>query len=189
LSQEPPAAAPADEDLPLVLRARGGDLDAFDVLVMKHQPAIAAMLHHFSANHADLEDLVQETFVKAWSALDRWEPRRPFLHWLKRIAARTGLAYCRKRRTSPLARSAAELPEDLATPVAENDRASLEAREILAHLPPDDRALLTLLHLQGLSIAEAADHFGWSRPNTKIKAFRARHRLRKLLNHHGYSLD
>ncbi|MGC4016241.1 MAG: sigma-70 family RNA polymerase sigma factor [Luteolibacter sp.] len=178
-----------DEDLPLVLRTRAGDLEAFDALVMKHQSAIAAMLHHFSANHADLEDLVQDTFVKAWSALDRWEPERPFIHWLKRIAARTGLEYCRKRRTSPLARSVSDLQESIAPYSAEADRASLEAREILAHLPPDDRALLTLLHLQGLSIAEAADHFGWSRPNTKIKAFRARHRLRKLLNRHGYSLD
>ena len=40
-----------------------------------------------------------------------------------------------------------------------------------------------------VSIAEAADHFGWSRPNTKIKAFRARHRLRKLLIRHSYTLD
>jgi len=190
LSKEPPFTASGDEDLVLVLRARSGDLDAFDALIMKHQPAIAAMLHRFAPGHSDLEDLVQDTFVKAWTALGQWQPERPFNHWLKRIAARTGLEYYRKRRTSPLALSSDSDLEHL--PASTTDAASRslhDVQELLAQLPPDDRALLTLIHLQGLTVAEAAEHFQWSMANAKIRAFRARHRLRKLLSRHGYSLD
>jgi RNA polymerase sigma-70 factor (ECF subfamily) len=64
-----------------------------------------------------------------------------------------------------------------------------EARFILSHLPPDDRALLTLLHLNEMPLAEIAGHFGWSRAKAKIKAFRARQRLRTILARHEYTLE
>lgn len=181
-----------DPDLECVVLAQNGDADAFDVIVLKHQSLIAAILHRFVKSQSDLEDLVQETFVKAWQALPRWQPDRPFIHWLKRIAVRTGLEHCRRRKRSPLA-TAIELTEAgplIAGSADEEARVALdEARTLLAKLPPEDQTLLTLIHLNGLSMEEISGHFGWSRANAKIKAFRARNRLRKLLSRHGYTLE
>lgn len=178
-----------------VRRAQAGDMDAFDELIRNHQSIITAMLHRFASNRADIEDMVQESFVRAWRALGGWKPDKPFLHWLKRIATNVGLDYCRKHQRTPFARLAAR--DDAHDPlenIADNDtgpksRRDLdEAQFILSHLPPDDRALLTLLHLQEMPLAEIAAHFGWSRVKAKVKAFRARQRLKSILSEHGYSL-
>lgn len=178
-----------DPDLEHVLLARSGDMDAFEIIVVRHQSIIAAMLHRFVKSPTDLEDLVQETFVKAWQALPDWTPDRPFLHWLKRIAVRTGLEECRRRKRSPLA-AAVDLKDvtSIASDASDDANDALdETRALLAMLPAEDQTVLTLLHLHGMTMEEIASHFGWSRANAKIKAFRARHRLRKLLKRHGYS--
>lgn len=188
---------PDDPDLPLVRQAQSGDLDAFDQLILRHQSTMTALLHRFAPTRADLEDLVQETFVKAWQGLPAWQPLRPFLHWLKRIAVRCGLEFCRRQQRSPLARSVPptldgrdaldDLPAEPSTCGPQRD-ALAEAQFVLSHLPPEDRALLTLLHLEQMPLAEIAQHFGWSRINAKVKAFRALQRLKTLLLRHGYEL-
>ena len=175
-----------DPDLETILRAREGDAEAFGELVTKYQSLPSAMLHRFAPSRADLEDLVQDSFIKAWRALPGWEPRQPFVHWLKRIAARTGLEFCRKRGRSKLT-AVEHLPETADSAVrGPGDEALDAAREMLAGLPPDERALLTLVHLEGMSMAEAAEHFGWTRAKAKVKAFRARNLLRKTLKRYGY---
>lgn len=187
----PPIEPPPDDDLVLVRRAQAGDLDAFDELVRRHQSVITAMLYRFAGNRADLEDMVQETFVRAWRSLGGWKPDKPFIHWLKRIAANMGLEFCRKHQRTPFARLAErddehDPLENLPAKSAQRDLG--EAQFLLSHLPPDDRALLTLLHLDEMPLAEIAAHFGWSRVKAKVKAFRARQRLKTLLTQHGYSL-
>lgn len=175
-----------DPDLESIQRARGGDTEAFGSIVEKYQPILAAMLHRFAISHADLEDLVQETFIKGWKALPDWKPQMPFAHWLRRIAVRTGLEYCRKRKRSKVV-TMEHLPEIPDAEVRQCPEEALDtARKLLATLPPDERALLTLIHLNGMSIEEAADHFGWSRTKTKVRAFRARNLLRKRLQRQGY---
>ena len=156
---------------------------------------MTAMLHRFSANRADLEDMVQETFVRAWRALPQWRPDRPFLHWLKRIAANIGLEFCRKHQRSPFSRLVQ--PDGESHPLehiaSETDSTNASdalagAQFMLSYLPPDDRALLTLLHLERMPLHEIAAHFGWSKVNAKVKAFRARQRLKTILIRHGYTL-
>ncbi len=181
-----------DPDLPLVQQAQAGDMEAFNQIILRHQSQMTALLHRFTTTRADLEDLVQETFVKAWRALPQWQPQKPFAHWLKRIAVRTGLEFCRRQKHSPLSRLANPAPDghdvldEIAAELPQEHDALGEAQYILSHLPPDDRALLTLLHLEQMPIAEIAQHFGWSHINTKVKAFRARQRLKSLLQRHGY---
>lgn len=185
-----------DEDLLLVQAAQAGDLDAFDLLVLRHQPTMTALLHRFASNRADLEDMVQETFVRAWRALPQWQPVRPFPHWLKRIAANVGLEFCRRHQRSPFSRLALQRDgeehplERLASEAGPppEARALAEAQFILSHLPPEDRALLTLLHLEEMPLAEIAAHFSWSKVKAKVKAFRARQRLKAILIQHGRSL-
>ena len=180
------AASMIDPDLERVQRAAAGDSEAFGEIVTKYQSIIAAMLHRFAFSHADLEDLVQETFIKAWKALPRWQPRQPFLHWLKRIGARTGLEYCRRRKRSPITFSD-QNPETHEASADDSSQAALdEARYLLAHLPAEEQALLILIHLNGMTMAEAADHFGWSTAKTKIRAYRARKQLRNITRSHGY---
>ena len=182
---------PPDDDLVLVRRAQAGDLNAFDEIMLRHQSVITAMLHRFAGNRADLADMVQETFVRAWRSLGRWQPDRPFVHWLKRIAANMGLEFCRKHQRTPFSRLVEpdekhDLLENIADSPAQRDLS--EAQFVLSHLPPEDRALLTLLHLEEMPLAEIATHFGWSRVKAKVKAFRARQRLKSILTQHGYSL-
>jgi RNA polymerase sigma-70 factor (ECF subfamily) len=131
--------------------------------------------------------MVQETFVRAWRGLESWRPEKPFLHWLKRIAVRVGIDFCRKRTRTPFARLADDesaLENVPAQSAATRDLG--EAQRILERLPPEDRALLTLLHIEEMPLAEIAEHFQWSVANAKIKAFRARGRLRKILEKEGY---
>jgi RNA polymerase sigma-70 factor (ECF subfamily) len=185
----------ADADLPRITRAQAGELAAFDEIVGRHQERITALLFRICPTRNDLEDLVQETFVRAYRHLDRWRPEKPFAHWLKRIATNVGLEYCRRNRRSPLALRAevsAEAPDPLdQIPAAEESGpapgALAEAQWLLSHLAPNDRALLTLLYLDEMPLAEIAEHFGWSRANAKIRAFRARAHLRKILEKHGYT--
>ncbi len=181
-----PPDPPHDEDLLLVRAARAGDLDSFDRLIMKHQPAIAAVLYRFSAQPADLEDMVQETFIRAWRALAQWQPHKPFIHWLKRIAVNVALEFCRKNKRSPLTNLADHHPDLLGSIAMESPTpATDEARQLLSLLPPDQRTLLTLLYLEQMPLAEIAGHLGIGLANAKIKAFRARNKLRTLLKLHG----
>ena len=183
-----------DEDLPLVRRAQAGDLEAFDDLVKKHQKMMTGLLYRFAPDRADLEDMVQDTFLRAWKGLPRWNPDKPFLHWLKRIASNVGLEFCRRQKCSPFGHLAH--PEEqrfdslAANPSLEDDArgAVEEAQFLLAQVPAEDRALLTMLYLNEMPLAEIAGHFGWSSAKAKIKVFRARNRLKTILATHGYSL-
>jgi len=189
-----PFETSSDPDLPLIARAQAGELAAFDEIVRRHQSLVTALLYRFCPGRADLEDLVQETFIRAYRHLAQWRAEKPFLHWLKRIAANVGLDYCRRNKRSPLALRHESGPEvdpfaGLASPVESTAApgALAEAQWLLSHLDADDRALLTLLYLEEMPLAEIAEHFGWSRANAKIRAFRARGRLRTLLQRHGYT--
>ena len=186
MSALPPNETPSD--LALVQAAQIGDLESFDQLVMIHQSAISSVLFRFSSQTADLEDLVQETFIRAWRGLGTWQPDKPFVHWLKRIAVRVGLEFFRKHKRSPMSRLASDGHDHLTTLSVESPNPGTdEAARILSHLPPDQRTLLTLLHLEEMPLAEIAGHLGISLANAKIKAFRARRTLRKILTSHGYS--
>jgi RNA polymerase sigma-70 factor (ECF subfamily) len=187
--------SPVDDDLVLVRAAQAGDLDAFDQIITRHQSTMTALLHRFATNRADLEDMVQETFVRAWRALPQWMPDKPFLHWLKRIAANIGLEFCRRHKRSPFSRLVEPTEESHPLDHIASEGAGTNASDslasaqfILSHLPPDDRALLTLLHLEQMPLHEIAAHFGWSKVKAKVKAFRARQRLKTILTRHGYTL-
>jgi RNA polymerase sigma-70 factor (ECF subfamily) len=181
----------SEEDEALVRRTQAGEVDAFEELVAKYQSTMTGLLYRFTPLRADLEDLTQETFVRAWRGLDGWRAEKPFLHWLKRIAVRVGLDFCRKRKRTPFARLTEDdgrSLENIASPEQSGD-AMEEARHLLGQLPPEDRVLLTLLHIEQMPLEEIAGHFQWSPANAKIKAFRARRRLRRMLEKNGYALE
>jgi RNA polymerase sigma-70 factor (ECF subfamily) len=140
------------------------------------------------------EDLVQEVFLKMFSRLDRYEPRDgiPFEHWLSRLAVRTCLDALRtdRRRPQPadppLSQTAGEwletLRRDDASPPIDDVLAARELVDaLLARLPPKDRLVLTLLDIDERSVAEVSAITGWSPTLVKVRAFRARRRLRVIV--------
>ncbi|WP_052300371.1 RNA polymerase sigma factor [Opitutus terrae] len=188
-SDATPDAASADTDAAWALRARAGDVAAMQGLVLRHQAAVARLLWRFARRRADLDDLVQETFLRMVRGLPDWQPAQPFARWLLRIATNVGRDYFRRQAvrrrwtaepaTSPLGELLPEPVEPGADPAAR--AAANEVKATLAQLSPDEQTLLTLHYLEGWPLADIAAQFGWTVTATKLRAWRARRQLRKLL--------
>lgn len=170
--------APAEPDLEtrLVVASRSGDRDAFGDLVRLYERRVFRLAGRFFRAREDVEEAAQETFLTAWSKLGTYRAEAPFEHWLTRVCLNT--CYRRLRQARP----AEGLPEADPPSRQEIDAdARLEVERLLATLPARDRFLLLMLHGEEWSVAEIADKLGWSKTNVKVRAHRARVRLRKLL--------
>lgn len=132
--------------------------------------------------------LVQEVFTEAYVSLGGYRARAPFIHWLRRIATRTGLRHWKRQaRERPFAHPLPEGPGEPAMPPApEPSEAAEYLFHLLARLPADDRMVLTLHYFEELGMREIADQLGWSLSRTKVRAHRARARLRQMLEEAGY---
>ena len=158
----------------LVAASRSGDRDAFSDLVRRHERRVFRLAGRFFHQRADVEDAAQETFLTAWCRLDTYRSRAPFEHWLTRICL--NCCYTRLRRVRP------EVPLNEGTRSAGPDPdAALEVRGLLARLRPADRFLLLLLEGEGWSVEEVAQRLGWTRVNVRVRAHRARRRLKAIL--------
>ena len=152
-----------------------GDRDAFGELVRRYQQRVFRLAGRFFRHPEDVEEVAQETFLTAWRKLHTYAGRAPFEHWLTRICTRSCYARLR-RRPAPEPLADADRPVDAGDPTA-----GVELERLLARLNPADRMVLLLLDGEGWSTAEIADRLGWSTTNVKVRAHRARKRLRKLL--------
>lgn len=185
----------SDEDL--VKASIEGDLTAFDEIVRRHQSMITRCLYRFCPYQADLEDLVQETFVKAFRKLSSWQATAPFENWLRKIAYNSGYDYFRKNSRNPASISTNNSEETdfvLQTLSEERDERNAyemteQAQKILGLLQHEERLLLTLQYLEEMSLAEIADQMGWGLSKTKVKSFRARRKLRKILINNGIAQE
>lgn len=188
-------AAGDQDDRRLVRRVLDGDREAFTLLVDRHQRHVAGMAGRFFRRREVIEDVSQEVFLKAFQALATYRGEVPLRHWLSRIATNACYDRLRAQRRSPeiavaeLTDSPPDFWERLAAPETADDEtfwrredARLTAEALLARVPPADRLVLTLLVLQELPIAEVARLTGWSRVNVKVRALRARRRLRQLID-------
>jgi RNA polymerase sigma-70 factor (ECF subfamily) len=175
----PLEAAPGslDEEAALVAASRGGDPDAFSELVRRHQRRVFRLAGRFFRRPEDVEEAAQETFLAAWSRLGTYKARAPFEHWLTRVCL--NLCYEKLRKRHP-----AEQPLDgeshLGT-TGSDPTAAIEAERLLGVLEPADRFVLLLLYGEGWTVAEIADRLGWTQVNVKVRAHRARKKLRRLL--------
>lgn len=169
---------PAEQDLEarLVAASRAGDRSAFGDLVRLYERRVFRLAGRFFRAREDVEEAAQETFLAAWTKLHTYRAEAPLEHWLTRICL--NVCYQRLRRARPTE----ELPaEDVpARPEVDSD-AWLEVERLLATLPAKDRFLLLMLHGEEWSVAEIAEKLGWSKANVKVRAHRARARLRKRL--------
>ncbi len=185
---------PSDESL--IASAQAGHGFALDRLLRRHHPELARLLWRFARQPTELDDLVQETYLRVLRALPRWQPSQPFIHWLRRVAVNVGRDHYRREITRrrwtaepPHPEAATTDPDALNAPghyaadPAPDPAARAAASEIksaLDLLPPDERTLLTLHHLEGWDFATIGEHLGWPAALTRLRAFRARRRLRTL---------
>lgn len=162
--------------------AIGGDQEAFGRLVKRHQSTIALQMRRFSQQQGVIEELVHDVFVEAYVSLRSYQSRGPFLHWLRKIAVRKGYAYWKSRKRAEESRVSLSDIELTAKEVLRSDtNASELLADLLAHLPPRDRLVLTLIYWDGCTVSEAADLSGWSESMVKVQAHRARKKLKKLI--------
>ncbi len=176
-----------------VERARSGDSDAFRLLVEQHSRAIFRLAFRMTGNEEDAEDVVQETFLRAYRQLDKYEARSSFSTWLYRIASNYSLDLIRmrKRHEDKRERGSAEDDRDIlqSIPVDSpgpdrlmygnqiNDRVNAALNELSAQ----ERTAFVLRHFEGQSIQEIGEALGTGTNATKHSIFRAVQKLRKSL--------
>jgi RNA polymerase sigma-70 factor, ECF subfamily len=187
-------SAPSHEDR-LIELTLGGDESAFETLVTKHSRRVFSIARHFFRNMETVEDIVQETFAKAFFSLSTYRRGASFEQWLAKIAVNNCYDELRRRR---------KRNESLITDLSEDEEGWLESKlagaafeihfseserekaaeisdKLLSKLPIDDRVILILLHAENNTVREISQMMGWSEAKVKIRAFRARHALRKAL--------
>jgi RNA polymerase sigma-70 factor (ECF subfamily) len=168
-------ASPPDEETRLIAACRKGDPDAFSDLIRLHERRVFRLAGRFFRQRADVEEVAQETFLIAWSKLHTYREDAPFESWLTRVCL--NCCYARLRRARPTE----ELVGEPAEATAAHPAARIEVERLLRTLPPADRFVLLMLYGEGWSMAEIAEKTGWSVSKVKVRAHRARKKLRRLL--------
>ncbi len=187
---------PEPDDIALVLRSKGGDLAAFDMLVRRHQERVYATLYHMTANHDDAADLTQEAFIKAYNALPGFKGDSGFFTWLYRIAVNRTLNFLKQRRNRATHFSLndldfnAEHDPDLIALASENTpRRDLNLTELqeklnnaLLRLSESHRMVVILHDIQGMPHEEIARIMDCNTGTVRSRLFYARQQLQGLLS-------
>lgn len=183
------------DDVDVVARARGGDKEAFRALVERHSHALFRLAWRITGSDQDAEDVVQETFMKAYRNLDSFESRANFGTWLRKIAANGALDVARSRARRKETRPGGDpdltegpdpiesIPADAAPPdqglMAEDVRRRIGAA--MGMLSPQERSAFVLRHFEERSIDEIGITLGLGENATKQSIFRAVRKLRRAL--------
>jgi len=187
----PPDAESFDIPAHLAL-VEAGDQDAARDLVEHLYPQVIRIIRPRLPRRMDEEDLAQEVFLKMFSRLEQYRGDMPFTHWLSRIAVTTCIDQLRKQQRRPELRHA-DLSADEAEMLnvvtrdesVKNVGDAMAAHELLGklmdQLQPADRMVVQWVDLEQKSLAEVAELTGWSSAVVKVRAFRARRKLRRLL--------
>jgi RNA polymerase sigma-70 factor (ECF subfamily) len=177
-------------------KARGGDRDAFRVLVERHGRTVFRLAFRMTGNETDAEDIVQETFLKAWKQIARFDGRAAFATWLHRICANCALDHIRARKrkqgmqivsrgesnevaADPLAQLASEAPSPERLALSSQITAILGPA--LDELSEMERAAFVLRHYEGFGIEEISQALGVQPGAAKHSVFRAVQKLRRAL--------
>lgn len=168
-----------------------GERDSFEPLVEKYSPRVFALVRRHARGEDEVRDIAQEIWLKAYQKLSSYRADAPFEHWLMRISVRTCYDFLRKHRRSrespfaDLSEAEARWLESFArAPETADDQsqaAGLLVQRLLDQLSPAARLIITLLEIEERPVKEIARLTGWSVPLVKVRAFRARAEMRKLL--------
>lgn len=176
----------------LIAAVLKGDAASFEPLVEKYSPRVFATARRYARRESEVEDIVQEIWLKAFEKLSSFRSEAPFEHWLMRLAVRTCYDVLRshQRNRETTFAELTEPEEDwLDRFVSEPDSASEDAEaarqliaRVLERLSPPARLVITLLQIEERSVKEISKLTGWSVPLVKVRAFRARAEMRKVLS-------
>ena len=179
-------------DATFVARARAGDSDAFRVLTERHGRTLFRLAFRMTGNEQDAEDVVQESFLRAYRQLGKFDERASFGTWLYRIVANCSLDLVRskKRRSEHIAQADPEMDDPVATlpsgdPTPERMALSGEVRERVAEamneLSATERTAFVLRHFEGMCIEEVSRVLECQPGAAKHSVFRAVQKLRRAL--------
>lgn len=191
----PDEAVSENCDDALVGRILAGDEEAFEQLVARHSRRVFAIARHFFRGSELVEDIVQETFTKAYFSLASYRRGASFVAWLAKIAVNNcydELRRRRKRGESLLADLTDDEANWLESKMAgvsfnlhfnerERESAAEIAEKLLSQISPEARIVLALLHGEEYSVREISQIMGWSEAKVKTRAYRARHEMRQAL--------
>ena len=176
----------------LIAAVLKGDAASFEPLVEKYSPRVFATARRYARRESEVADIVQEVWLKAFEKLRSFRADAPFEHWLMRVAVRTCYdflrAHQRNRETTFTELTEPEgdwLNRFVSQP--ESAREDAEAARqlvgrLMEELSPAARLVITLREIEERSVKEIAKLTGWSMPLVKVRAFRARHEMRKVLS-------
>jgi RNA polymerase sigma-70 factor (ECF subfamily) len=175
----------------LIAAVLGGDASSFEPLVQKYSPRVFATARRYARRESEVEDIVQEVWLKAFQKLASFRGEAPFEHWLMRLAVRTCYDFLRSHQRnrettfSELTENEGDWLERFVKDSGGADERADAARQlvnrILDQLSPPARLVITLLEIEDRSVKEIAQLTGWSVPLVKVRAFRARAEMKKLL--------
>jgi RNA polymerase sigma-70 factor (ECF subfamily) len=182
----------AREDVQLVEEALGGNALSFQLLVERYQDRIFALARHYTKSSVEVEDIVQDTFLKTYRRLGTFQRQSSFSTWLYRIAVNTALDFLKRTGRSPV--TAVEDPELTAAPVRaragsgvavaapdaslRREEVARVTQEVLDELPEIFRTVLVLREFEGLAYQEMAEILGISIGTVESRLFRARARFK-----------
>jgi RNA polymerase sigma-70 factor, ECF subfamily len=181
----------ASEAAAVLARARQGDGEAFRALVERHSRSVFRLAFRMTGNEQDAEDVVQESFLRAYRQLGRFESRANFGTWLYRITANCAVDMMRARQArhdqahgESLDETAVDLRSDRPDPERLTESAEIEQRvaNAMAALSPLERAAFTLRHYEGRTIDEISRTLGLGTSAAKHSVFRAVRKLRAALD-------
>jgi RNA polymerase sigma-70 factor (ECF subfamily) len=185
----------AREDDQLVEEALGGNALSFQLLVERYQDRIFALARHYTKSAVEIEDIAQDTFLKAYRRLETFQRQSSFSTWLYRIAVNTALDFLKRSGRSPV--QAVEDPELTAAPVRaqagsgvtiaspdvnlRREELARITQRVLAELPEIFRTVLVLREFEDMPYQEMAEVLGISIGTVESRLFRARARFKEAL--------
>ena len=189
---------PEKEDGELVKQVLAGNDSAFAELVERYRSRVFSTASRFARNGSELDDLAQDIFIRIWKGLKTYRADAPFEHWLMTVVVRTCYDFLRKHRKR---REREVLVDETPTPSMSGDgmfsgdapeerlRRQREAWEVvqdlMEKLNEKERLVITLMELEEKSVKEVAGLTGWSESNVKVRAYRARNKMREIFEKQG----
>ncbi len=160
-----------------------GDETAFTKLVKRHKQRVIQLVSRLTDNHEEIKDISQEIFIKVYQNLRGFRKLASFRTWLYRIVTNECIDFLRKKKihSIPLSDVEDEIRSEKSNTGMEQDEMRRFVHSALQQLSPADRMVITLLELEEKTIQEVSEITGWSKVNVKVRAFRARKKLRKIL--------
>ena len=173
------------DDEIVIARARRGDRDAFRILVDRHARGVFRVAYRMTTDQNDAEDIVQETLLKAWKQIARFDDRASFGTWLHRICVNCCFDLLRRRESRKVVAMPefVELPSETPSPerLAHSSQITARLLPALGELSEMERAAFVLRHYEGVSIEEIASTLGVAPGAARHTVFRAVQKLRRAL--------